>query len=236
MNLPGQLALTTLGDLLGQLHRASLSGILELVESSGAAAGRAHRIFLKDGLVDAVQTGLPAPRLGELLWGGGLLSREGLSRLAGALLVEPRRRAGDILIDSRLATPKTVAHGLHEQLRLRLNAVFRVSEARVRFHVRVTEPEPALPSALSASEFLHDRPRARQRAAAPRATSSDAEHYRVLGVPRGSDAATVQRAFRRLALEAHPDRHMSASAGDRARALRRFAELSAAYHAIIKRC
>ena len=46
MNLPGRLTLATLGDLLGTLHRAEASGVLELVEAKGACAGRSHRVYL----------------------------------------------------------------------------------------------------------------------------------------------------------------------------------------------
>ena len=47
MRLPGRLKATTLGDLLGSLHRARTNGTLEVVEDSG----RSHRVFLQAGLV-----------------------------------------------------------------------------------------------------------------------------------------------------------------------------------------
>jgi len=49
----------------------------------------------------------------------------------------------------------------------------------------------------------------------------------------GADRATIQQAFRRLARSLHPDRYPHADAGERARLLSRFAELSAAYHSIV---
>jgi DnaJ-class molecular chaperone len=55
----------------------------------------------------------------------------------------------------------------------------------------------------------------------------------VLGLEAGADRARVQRAFRRLAAEVHPDRHPWASAAERAALLRRFSELSAAYHELV---
>ncbi|MGC4089313.1 MAG: DnaJ domain-containing protein [Polyangiaceae bacterium] len=234
MNLPGRLRSTTLGDLLGQLHRARADGILELVEATGAGAGRAHRVFLQAGLVDDVQTSLPAPRLGELLSREGLLPREALSRLSRRLIAEPHRRSGEILVEEKLASGEDVVSGLRRQLRMRLEALFRLSEALVRFHVRSprdgSSPRPA---ALGPQEFLHDRPRAR-RVRSSELPPAHVAAYRVLGLGPGADEEAVQRAFRRLARDVHPDRHPQASPEDRARLLSRFAELSQAYHTLTR--
>jgi hypothetical protein len=235
MNLPGRLNSTTLGDLLGQLHRARADGILELVEANGSAAGRAHRVFFEAGLVDEVQTSLPAPRLGELLSKDGLLSGESLGRLARRVVLEPHRRVGDILVEERLASGEAVRSGLRRQLKLRLEALFRLSEALIRFHVRAPrrEREAALP--LEPREFLHDRPRARRSAklAAP-LSDEKAAAYRTLGLAPLADAESVQRAFRRQAREVHPDRHPAATPEERTRLLSRFAALSAAYHVLTR--
>jgi curved DNA-binding protein CbpA len=48
----------------------------------------------------------------------------------------------------------------------------------------------------------------------------------------GADRVSIQQAFRRLARSLHPDSHPHADPGERARLLSRFAELSAAYHAL----
>ena len=55
MELPGTLSQSTLGDLLGALHRAGQSGTLDLRETKGPTAGTVHRIHLRSGLVTAVQ-------------------------------------------------------------------------------------------------------------------------------------------------------------------------------------
>jgi DnaJ-class molecular chaperone len=97
-------------------------------------------------------------------------------------------------------------------------------------------------------EFLHGRARARQRARAtaeaeaphasgvgrPRPLEPDRRMaaYRALGVSAGASRSEVQRAFRRLAAQHHPDRHPQAGATEKARLLSRFVELSAAYHAL----
>lgn len=233
MNLPGRLRSTTLGDLFGQLHRARADGILELVEATGAGAGRAHRVFFAGGLVDDVQTTLPAPRLGELLSREGVLPREALSRLTRRLIAEPHRRSGEILVEEKLASGNQVVSGLRRQLRLRLEALFRLSEALVRFHVRSPrDTSVPRPEALGPREFLHDRPRARP-SRNLRSAPIDAA-YRVLGLGPGADDEAVQRAFRRLARDVHPDRHPEASPDERARLLSRFAELSQAYHTLTR--
>lgn len=233
MNLPGRLHMTTLGDLLGVLHRASANGILELVEDRGSSAGRTHRIFFDAGLVDQVETALSTPRLGEILTRQGVLARDALSRLARRVIERPERRAGEILVEERLASPELVAFGLRRQVRLRLDALFRLSEALVRFHVR--RPSRAAFDRfrpLSPAEFLHGRPRRRQHARSAQRTDFTA--YAVLGLGHEASSEEVRRAFRRLASEVHPDRHPNASVEERARLLRRFAELSAAYHAIVR--
>jgi hypothetical protein len=233
MNLPGRLRSTTLGDLLGQLHRAGADGILELVEATGAGAGRAHRVFLERGLIDDVETSLPAPRLGELLSRDGVLPREALSRLSRRLIAEPHRRSGEILVEEKLASGDDVVSGLRRQLRLRLEALFRLPEALIRFHVRSPrDARTPRPTALEPKEFLHDRPRARPGRTAR--SHSNAAAYRVLGLGPGADDEAVQRAFRRLARDVHPDRHPDASPEERARLLSRFAELSQAYHLLTR--
>ena len=63
MQLPGRLKATTLGDLLGALHRSTSTGTLELVESSG----RAHRVHLASGLVTAVELDRATASLAEIL-------------------------------------------------------------------------------------------------------------------------------------------------------------------------
>ncbi len=54
VSLPRRLSATTLGDLLGSLHRARVTGTLELTEVRGVTAGRAHKIHLREGLVVGV--------------------------------------------------------------------------------------------------------------------------------------------------------------------------------------
>lgn len=235
MNLPGRLSRTSLGDLLGTLYRAGVSGVLELVEAGGVAAGRAHRIYLSDGLVDRVETPLPAPRLGEVLTDQGVLPRESLADLARRLLGSSGKRAGQLLIDAQLATPEVVSRGLRHQLRLRLEALFGLAEAEIRFHVRRPDRrESSRPKPLTPREFLYGRGRARSRPrrAQPIEPQVRLQAYRTLGLSPLASGVEVRRAFRRLAAELHPDSHPHGSTEERGLLLKRFAELSQAYHLI----
>ena len=243
MNLPGRLRLTTLGDVLGALHRSGASGVLELSEDRGAT----HRVYWSDGMITQVDTDLFRERLGDLLSRQGLLEAGGLARLARRLLEMPRRRAGEILIDEGIVSRDLVSAVLRRQLRRRIDALFDLRDAKLTF--RAPRPQPAAQAPLSPHEFLHGRPRFRTRTrvyasqpprepnararAAPRAgQAAHARAYETLGLSPGADRASVVQAFRRLALSLHPDRYPNADADEHARLLTRFAELSAAYHAL----
>jgi hypothetical protein len=247
MQLPGRLRLTTLGDVLGALHRAQASGVLELVEGEGASAGRSHRIFLRAGLVEDVETALKHPRIGEILTGDGLLSLAALGRIVARLTLRPHKSIGELVVEEGFGSAALVSAALRKQKRTRLEALFGLSEALLRFHV-ARPPRAGRVPPLTPGEFLYGRPRARQRAAQPRereprrgATSERSAALepnrrlaacRVLGLGAQATPSEVQRAFRSLAAEHHPDRHPHAGAAEKARLLSRFTELSAAYHAL----
>src|SRR6478752_7405992 len=156
MQLPGRLRLTTLGDLLGALHRACASGTLELVEVEGARAGRSHRVFFDAGLIQDVDTSLSHPRLGEILARDGLLSMSALACVARRLLEQPGKRVGEILVEEGLGTADLVAGALRRQRSSRLEALYGLREALIRFRVPRRSPR---------------RKRARSRRCAPRGSS-----------------------------------------------------------------
>jgi hypothetical protein len=248
MKLPGRLRLTTLGDVLGALHRSGASGVLELTDDRGTT----HRVFWADGMITQVDTDLYRQRLGDLLAGQGFLGARALARLARRLLEAPRQRAGEILIEEGFVSRHLVSAGLRRQLRQKLEALFQLKDAQLTF--RVPRPHEPHRTPLSPGEFLHGRPRARPRArytaqerpgsgyagSGSGASSSSATQphgsrthaYATLGLLPGADRAAIQQAFRRLALNLHPDRFPNADAAERARLLTRFAQLSAAYHAL----
>jgi hypothetical protein len=234
MLLPGRLGATTLGDLLGTLCRARVTGVLELAELDGAVAGRTHRVHLERGLVAHVDSPLRVPRLGDILQGGGFLAPSAARRLEWHASLG-HKSIGTILLDEGLCTPQVLGAALRHQLRARLDALFGIADARVGFHVacpRVARSGSPIP--LSPHETLYNRPRHRAPFAARNAVNSArAQALAVLGLDAGADRARVQRAFRQRAAEVHPDRHPRASAAERATLLRRFSELSAAYHELL---
>ncbi len=169
MLLPGRLESTTLGDILGQLHRGRASGVLELHE-----VGQVHRVGLRDGLVVAVQTPLLASRLGDILRRHEPLSVE--TRRALERAVPHGRRIGQWLLEQTGLRPELLASALRRQQRERLEQVYRVSSAHIRFRAASWVHAP---TSLEAREFLHGRPRHRDRlggkATSPRGAALD-EH------------------------------------------------------------
>ncbi len=260
LTLPARLSQTTLGDVLGTLHRAAVTGSLELVEAPARRAERRHLVELWEGAVTSVQS--PGDTsLGEALvraTGEPLASRR--ARALGAVFATcPSEAACLALIRSRaLIPPAELAGLLRELTRARLERLFALEDAALRFHAcgALDAASAAVPSAnaspsgrrlqrettLPVADVLHGRPRARDRArpAGERAPAGDtrraapgrARALRVLGLDPHADAEAVRRAFRRLAAEAHPDRGATGPSSEQRRLAERFVELAAAYHAL----
>jgi hypothetical protein len=238
MNLPGRLRLTTLGDVLGVMYREGATGVLELTESNGATAGRLHRLHFVGGLLGEVESAIVTTRLGDVLRRRGLVDEADLRRLAQRLSLFTSERVGDILVAMGAVTRDDVASGLRLQRGERLERLFLVGDARLAFRVaRVGAADVSTP--LEPREFLFGRPRGRDRegaAPAPSGRRRDpvrAAALSTLGLTDDADRASVQRAFRQLAARMHPDRFPAVGATDRATLMRRFAEITAAYHALV---
>jgi hypothetical protein len=234
MLLPGRLETSSLGDLLGALHRLRTTGVLELIEERGARSGQVHRVHFHSGLIQHVDTPLGSHALGDVLRRHRLLDGVASGRFEGAMAARDGRRAGQVLVEERLLSPAVVATALRRQLMERLEGLFQLGSAAIRFHVLGTAPRVGVrPLPLFPAEFLHGRPRARERSSNRGARDGALERaWQLLGLEPGTDLAAVRRAFRTLAVRLHPDRHPHASHDERAGLMRRFAELSAAYHSL----
>ncbi|MEP7122015.1 MAG: J domain-containing protein [Byssovorax sp.] len=262
MLLPGRLSASTLGDLLGALHRERTSGRLDLSEIRGpqgrSVPGRAHRIHLSEGLVTSVETQLPVPPLGEILKRKGTLDSALLVTLLRRIDGGDPRSTGEILVTERMARAEAVRAGLEQQLRQRLDALFDLEDAQIAFRVaRPASREIWSARPLAPGDFLHGRPRRRDGAKAPpRASSRAANDDRepppprsgprvalalaardqalaLLGLGDRAEAAEVRKAFRRLAGQLHPDRFESAPVEERRKQALQFARISAAYHVLV---
>src|SRR4051794_21880053 len=191
MQLPGRLKATTLGDLLGALHRSASTGTLELAEPSG----RVHRVHLAGGLVTAVELDRATASLAEILRRQDEIDEDTLRRSLLRAMAS-RRLHGEVLVRDFHLSPEVVGRALRRQVMLRLQVLEELSDAQITFRVTVRPPRGALTDApLDPPEFLAGRKRTRDRSTAPasgtyRANSSlpggwdpaRAQAYRALGV------------------------------------------------------
>jgi hypothetical protein len=280
MILPSRLSATTLGDLLGMLHRERTTGTLELTElwlTPGSRSG--HYIHLRCGLVSDVNTPLQkSPPLGEFLWREGFLANSAYRTLMAHLGNHDARQTGEILVAERLADPAIVEAALRVQVKLKLDALFELTDALVTFHAAGAPKRHARRiHPLTTKDFLTGRPRARDRVPTsevrPKTRSAPADVFysyespstsaraneapktagrakpvsrflhlapevrqralSKLGLPLTADESDVKRAFRKLAVELHPDKHVRSPATHRDHNAARFAEVSEAYHLLV---
>jgi DnaJ-domain-containing protein 1 len=230
MLLPGRLKGTTLGDLLGTLHRASATGTLELIEDRG----RTHRIHVAAGLVVAVELDGAAASLAELLRRERAVDDDVLRRSLLRAMAS-RRLHGEVLIDEFHLSPSVVGLALRRQLLVRLASLESLADARIAFRVAVRVPRGALHERpLEPPEFLHGRRRARERAvASPGTCAPQASAWNVLGLAPGADPAAIKQAYRRLARSVHPDLHPRATPEERRALEVRFSRIHEAYRSLV---
>ena len=246
MHLPGRLKATTLGDLLGALHRSGSTGTLELAEPSG----RAHRVHLATGNVTAVELDRATASLAEILRQKDEIDEDTLRRSLLRAMAS-RRLHGEVLVRDFHLAPAVVGRALRSQIMLRLQVLEELPDAQVIFRVTVRPPRGALTDApLDAPEFLAGRKRTRDKGSVPasgtyRASSSAsqglpggwdparAQAYRALGVAWSAEATEVKQAYRRLVRAYHPDLHPEATHDERKTLSARFAEVTAAYRTLV---
>lgn len=244
MQLPGRLKATTLGDVLGSLHRERANGTLELMETNG----RTHRIHLSLGLVTAVEVDRAAASLGEILRADDAVDDDVLRRSLLRAMAS-RRLHGEVLVRDFHLSPEVVGRALRRQLMVRLAMLEEISDAQILFRVTMRPPRGALlDEPLSANEFLSGKKRARDRAPFESGTHRAARPssgfpgsvdvarivaYRTLGVATNAQADEIKRAYRHLVRKYHPDLHPEATSDERRILATRFAEVTAAYRSLV---
>jgi DnaJ-domain-containing protein 1 len=242
MLLPGRLRQTTLGDLLGTLHRARVHGTLELTED----LGRTHRVHVVDGLVVAVEFDGATATLAEVLRTTGAVD-DGVLRHSLLRAIASKRLHGEVLVKEFHLAATVVDAAVRKQMAARLARLEQLADAQVCFRVTVPTPRGAvLREPLPPAQFLSGRRRFRDRAGSgtPRPPASrhvgsplpmhaPASAWRVLGVAPGADSTEIKRAYRRLARAYHPDLHPHASDPERRDLAERFSALTAAYRTLV---
>jgi hypothetical protein len=239
MLLPGRLRQTTLGDLLGTLHRAKAHGTLELAED----LGRTHRVHISEGLVVAVEFDGSTPTLAETLRASGELDDTVLRR---SLLraIATKRLHGEVLVQDFHLSERVVGAAVRAQMLGRLQRLDQLRDAQVRFRVTVPVPRGAvITDPLGASQFLTGRRRHRDRGSAtpppvsarPREARRELppSAWRVLGVSPGAAEDEIKRAYRKLARAYHPDLHPGASDVEKRTLAERFHALTTAYRSLV---
>ena len=236
--LPGRLKATTLGDLLGTLHRNAATGTLELAEPNG----RVHRVHLTRGAVIAVELDRATASLAEILRRQDAIDEDTLRRSLLRAMAS-RRLHGEVLVRDFHLSPEVVGRALRRQLQLRLTVLEELGDAQVCFRVTVRPPRFALvDEPLGATEFLAGKRRLRDRDGAPPSSApkmagawdpARAQAYRALGVSFNADPTEVKQAYRRLVRTYHPDLHPDATHDERKVLSVRFAEVTAAYRSLV---
>jgi hypothetical protein len=210
VELPGSLERSTLGDVLGALHRDRVTGTLTLTEIGG---GHQHVIVWREGLIHHVDTTrrlAPVARRGALAaaqWTqSGADRRELLERLEALFQLTRARLSFRVMgpRPPRAPLPLRPSEFLHGRRRSRDGSTPPPASA--------TPPPPPAP-------VPPDTPRARA--------------LRTLGLNGEPGADAVRAAFRQLARRWHPDRHPGASEQARALLCQRFAQISGAYEQLI---
>ncbi len=231
MLLPSRIELWALGDILGRLLRAGVSGTLSLLESEGPRAGTAHHVELVEGAPAAVLS--DGPRLGELLAATGAVRPRDVERAVGIQRGGDDRMLGELLLDVTSAPP-AVLESLRAQTRARIEQLFSLGRAQVTFRATTLGDREltALRRAgrgarpLEPREYLHGRPRAR--AGDTSARAARAADLSLLGLGPSARQEEIRQAFRRLVHVHHPD--FAREESERAERTATVARLAGAYH------
>lgn len=185
----------------------SIRGVLETSEKLRQTGNKAVNLkryqAALDAYTEALSSGFLSPALAAILYCNRAAAHQGLGNRALAVADCCRAKAlhpGYAKAHSRLAT-------LLSELGMYSSAVDELNAA-IASHDGITS--------TSKAEY-QNRLRAAQQAAAPRRTfygtmmnAPRANHYKVLGLEKGCDAAQVRKSYKKLALQLHPDKSTTA--------------------------
>jgi DnaJ domain len=208
VELPGSLERSTLGDVLGALHRDRVTGTLRLHEVSGGSEHE-HVIGWRDGLIHHVQTTRRRSA-----------AASSARSQAAACWTEDGDQRSDLL--ERL-------EALFQVTRARLS--FRVMGPRPPSSALPLGPSDF----LHGRRRSRDAERVTPTPAPPPPESPRARALRTLGLDGEPGVDAVRAAFRQLARMWHPDRHPLANEHTRAVLCQRFAQITGAYEQLIGR-
>ncbi len=228
MLLPSRLRETTLGDLLASLHRAFASGVLELLE-----ADRRHAIHLRRGLVQAVECSERAYRFGDLAAETGLCPRADVERASREARARGRR-IGHHLVTVGTLSAQARDRVLDAQRARRLDALYALSDADLRFHAaRPLPPGASEHTPMDARETFHGRARRRDRGRPGAAASpSRLAALAALGLSGDCSDAQVRARYRERVRALHPDRARPTSERERRSQLAELRAVIDAYRAL----
>ncbi len=211
MDLPSRLRTTTLGDVLGTLHRGGATGRLDLTDDRADT----HHVYLLDGGVVAVQLGRAANSLYTVLRESGavdghVLQRSLLVALAG------RRLHGEVLVREFRIAKEIVDRAVRRQIIDRLSWIESLGDAQITFAVAIRPPRGALLEApLLKEEFLAGRtrtrgastPRERAHANIPPMENARVRALAALGLGPHAAPHEIRAKYREIVRACHPDLH-----------------------------
>lgn len=244
----GRLEETTVGDLVAQLYRRAATGTLVI-----EAHARQHRVAFRRGYLRSVKLEGHFQPLGDRLLAAGVISRDHHRRSVEAI-ASGQALQGEALVRLGAISAERLRQELEAQTRERIDYLVGCSSGRWRFE----DGAPGDPGLLLHPLVLvRGTPRRRGGVrgrsprpgiAAGRPPAAEPGRYSlrgigtarvpahvVLGVAANAGPDELRREYRRRALELHPDRHPGLDEASRKRLEARFAEVTAAYEALLAR-
>lgn len=228
--------MTTLGDVLGILHRGGASGRLDLAGDRSEV----HNVFLSDGGVVAVQLGRAATSLYTVLREQGDVDYHVLQRSLLVALAS-RRLHGEVLVREFRISKDVIDRAVRLQLRDRITWLETLADAALTFHVAIRPPRGALLDApMSKEEFLQGRTRARstrERHPAQRSVhrarfdtpSPRTQALAALGLDDTAQPPEIRAKYREIIKSCHPDLHANSDPRDQKSRSERLQKVTEAY-------